>query len=63
MSDLTPCNYCTLQSMKAKAKERGTTVIVIHEALGEMRGWYSARYSDKKEPSAWFMVLTAGCAC
>lgn len=63
MSELTLCNFCSLNDMKIRAKERGVEVIVVHEPMGDMRGWISARYSDKDEPSAWFMVLTAHCVC
>ena len=63
MGELTKCNYCSQQRMELKAKERGVKLIVIHESHGAMRGWYSARYSDEKEPQAYFMQLTQGCVC
>jgi hypothetical protein len=63
MSKLTKCNYCSLEAMKATAERRGTTVIVVHETSGEMEGWISAQYADRKEPSAYFLKLTAGCVC
>lgn len=63
MSELTTCNYCSLQKMKARAKERGVEVVVATHSFGEMRGWTSARYSNEEEPSHWFMQLTAHCVC
>lgn len=65
MSELTPCNRCSLNSMQRRAKARGTEVIVkvVHDPKDPMHGWTSARYSDEDEPSAWFMQLTEACAC
>jgi hypothetical protein len=56
MSELTPCNYCTLQRMKAKRD-------VILEPADDMPGWTAARYVDEAEPSAYFMELTDSCVC
>lgn len=63
MSDLTPCNFCTMQNMKARAEMRGVELIVQLETEGDMVDWWSARYSDQTEPSAWFMAITDSCAC
>lgn len=59
MSELTTCNYCTLQSMLRKASKRGATVTLSTTD----DGWVSARYSDREEPSAWFKELTRSCVC
>lgn len=58
MGEFTRCNYCSLESMKERAKKRGVKII-----LGKDDGWITARYSDKDEPSAWFMKLTNHCVC
>jgi hypothetical protein len=63
MSELTLCNYHLLQRMKETAKERGVGLTVQLETEGEMRGWYAVQYSDKEEPSAWFMEITGKCVC
>jgi len=63
MSELTRCNFCNKRDMEARAKERGVELIVRLETSGDMAGWWSARYSDKVEPSAWFMALTYSCVC
>jgi hypothetical protein len=63
MSELTSCNFCSLRSMKRRAAARGVTVIVKKESEGVMKGWTSARYSDRDKPSAHFMELTDRCAC
>lgn len=59
MSELTQCNYCTYEHMKAEAKKRNVTVVLERS----QDGWTSARYSDEKEPSAWFLKLTRECVC
>jgi hypothetical protein len=62
VSTLTKCNHCTLERMKRRRP--GVEVIVTQIPVGrEMEGWYSARYADEEEPSAYFMQLTVGCAC
>jgi hypothetical protein len=63
MSELTRCNHCKINDMKRHAEKRGVELIVKREHQGEMRGWYSARFSDEAEPSAWFMQVTIGCEC
>jgi hypothetical protein len=59
----TPCNYCSWERMRETAKQRNVGLLVQFETEGEMKGWYSARYSDKEEPSAWFKELTDKCVC
>lgn len=59
MSELTKCNWCTLQWMKARAKARGVEIIVDKDE----NGWVRVRYSDYLDASAYFMELTEGCAC
>jgi hypothetical protein len=49
--------------MKAQAEARGVEVIVKLETDGDLKDWTSARYSDKRKPSAYFLELTKECAC
>jgi hypothetical protein len=65
MSSLTQCNRCTLDRMRRGAAARGVEVIVevVTDPDDPMRGWTSARYSDRDEPSSYFQVLTEACAC
>lgn len=64
MSDLTPCNRCTLRRMQATAAARGVELIVEVAAEGTpFAGWTSVRYSDRNAPSAWLMKLTEECVC
>jgi hypothetical protein len=65
MSELTPCNRCSLTRMQRHARARGADVIVkaITDEADPMHGWTSARYSDEPEPTAWFWVLPDRCAC
>jgi hypothetical protein len=63
MSDLTPCNFCSLQRIKRRAAERGATVTTRRETSGDMRGWVAVIESDRDEPSSYFMELTDRCAC
>ena len=63
MSELTRCNFCNRQSMEARARMRGVELIVQLETSGDMADWWSARYSDQTEPSAWWMALPDHCVC
>jgi hypothetical protein len=63
MSELTPCNLCSLNAMRRRAARRGVDVVVAVETAGPMEGWTSARYSDEPEPSAYFKVVPDACAC
>jgi hypothetical protein len=64
MSELTPCNHCTLERIKGRAEARGASVIVQRQpVLTEMGGWYAVIVSDEPKPVAYFMELTVGCAC
>lgn len=58
MSELTRCNRCVFNDMRARAAGRGATVI-----LSQQDGWVAARYSDRDEPSSWFLELSDGCVC
>lgn len=64
MSDLTPCNYCTLQLMKRAAKKRGTKVVVIRHMTGQWKGWTTAYMEDNQEQSRTrFLKLGDHCEC
>lgn len=63
MSELTPCNYCSLRRMRDDAERRGTSIVVEVVDTGDMAGWTSARYANEPEPSAWFAELSDHCVC
>lgn len=58
MSELTPCNYCTLRNIKRRLPEG---VIVTTEQDDD--GWIAVQRSDEEQPSAWFAELTDHCVC
>lgn len=63
MSELTPCNWCSLLRMRRIANERGVELIVKKVPKGEtLAGWTSVRYADE-EPSVHFMSLSNHCVC
>lgn len=49
MSELTPCNLCNMQRIKAAAKARGATVEVVLQRTvpGEKQGWWTVESSDR----------------
>ncbi|HET7110147.1 MAG TPA: hypothetical protein VFI41_04705 [Gemmatimonadales bacterium] len=62
MSELTTCNYCTLQRITARAAEDGATVETL-PATGDMEGWVEVRRSDRPDPVGWFLELGDHCGC
>jgi hypothetical protein len=63
VSELTKCNFCSLQELEAKYGKDNVRVV---PARGDMQGWWEAQhYEDEKWISAghWFMVVTAHCVC
>lgn len=75
MSELTPCNYCSLQRIKRGAKEQGAKVYV---RPSEFMGGYDVFVVPKGEKldtsigkdgnhgyqwEAWFMEITDRCVC
>lgn len=66
MSGLTPCNRCTLNSIRAPARASGKKVTL---KPGKDGGTDCLVHPCGVEPSreehfvAWFMELTPGCAC
>lgn len=63
MSELTRCNACNVKAYEATAKKRGVKLIVQRESHGDMRGWYSTRYSDQDKPFSYMMEITRECCC
>jgi len=57
MSELTSCNYCTLQGIKSRAKENGEKVKVVPSRHGGV----DVKVNDRQV--AWFMELTTYCCC
>lgn len=62
MSELTVCNLCTLRHMRREAARRGVELFLTRGA-GEWEGWWVARYSDQREPSARFLEFSDECCC
>lgn len=77
MSENSPCNYCTLQSMRTRESKKGN---IIHLIAGRVRTIGYAMIgvciipkdvdfnylSDKKREKfthVWFMTLTPECCC
>lgn len=63
MSELTSCNYCTLQRIKREARERGERVL-LRPAKGG--GIECATHKPNEQPkkfTVWFMELTDHCVC
>ncbi len=69
MSELTSCNYCILQRIKARAKENSDTVHVLGQDVYVVpkneKFIKSDPWSKKtsKHHVAWFMELTNYCCC
>jgi len=77
MSELTPCNYCSLQGIKARAKMNGCKVY-LRNSTGSLGGIdvfvvplgkkLDTRVDERGESiggqwKAWFMELTDHCVC
>jgi len=58
MSELTSCNYCTLQDIKSRAKQKGEKVRVVPNGR---HGGVDIKVGDRQ--AAWFMELTKYCCC
>ena len=78
MSELTSCNYCRLQRIKARAKKEGTNVTLLDDAKWGMGGVNvyihpkEVKIKDisggedgdrKKYFACWFMALGDHCEC
>jgi hypothetical protein len=58
MSELTPCNFCSLKRMK---EHYGEFNIVIND--NEKHGGKDVRHNETGKLIAWFMELPKECAC
>lgn len=65
MSELTPCNYCSLKRLKASAEARGNEVILrlAHGGTNAYLVKKGEKVQPGDEPVAWFMELTNHCVC
>ena len=78
MSELTQCNFCSLKSIRKRAKQLGQKVTVLHDAKWGMGGVNvyvhppSLQIKDlpcgedgerKKYRVAWFMEVGDSCSC
>jgi hypothetical protein len=61
MSELTPCNYCTLQRMKRDAKKTGD-IITVRAGKGTWSGWIEV-LRNGKPADCWFQKLGDHCEC
>lgn len=64
MSELTPCNYDTLQAMKRQHGANNVRTVVVKD--GDMVGWVRVdvyRNREWREGRAYFMALTDHCIC
>jgi hypothetical protein len=71
MSELTPCNFCSLRGYRERARRTGREVVVRAAAEGRGR-WPKGmdvfmvkpgEAPGKGDRIAWFMELTDKCAC
>ena len=64
MSELTPCNRCTLERLRREAATRNATITVRRLPLFDpLAGWFEISASDLSDPLAYFWQLTEGCEC
>lgn len=56
MSELTRCNYCTLQAIKERANAKGQAVMLVHKG-----GWIEVEVDGKRVAS--FKELSDHCVC
>lgn len=65
MSELTPCNYCTLKHIEQRAKRNGNQVI-LKNSLDGVNVYVIPKgqeLSPDTEITAWFMELSDHCCC
>jgi len=67
VSEITPCNYCSLNKIKKNAKDQGLIVTNIGRHYYKHPPKVDINLLDEKERrkyfSAWFMELTNHCCC
>jgi hypothetical protein len=57
MSELTLCNFCTLQGIKVRYGR--DKVYIRHSG----HGWLEVCIEGRDEPVVWFAALTTQCCC
>ena len=67
MSELTPCNYCTMQRIKGEAKSKNE-IVITKKGTGVLGGidvyvLPKGETPKKKYFRAWFMALGKYCEC
>lgn len=76
MSELTPCNYCNLNRMQARAKREGKRVTILAGDFVEMGGGKDvfvhppdidikslSKEERQKYWRSWMMAITDYCCC
>lgn len=68
MSELTPCNFCNLRSIRRYALKRGKEVTMLPSTseLGGIDVYVhppDTEINTEKHFNAWFMALTDYCCC
>lgn len=63
MSELTRCNYCTLEDIKRRAKKDGEVVTTRPAKGGGVEVATHKPGEEPKEFGVWFMVLPDHCCC
>jgi len=63
MSELTPCNYCSLQRYKERAKERGNKIVLEANKKHGGVDVFEMSPSGDRHFLAWFMGLGDHCEC
>lgn len=66
MSELTPCNYCTLKYFKRLYEKDGTKIITRLATTGSFEGWIAVvkvSPDGTEEEIGWFMSLSNHCVC
>lgn len=60
MSEMTPCNYCTLKRVRVDAKKSGTKV-EVKAGTGDWKGW-TVVY-ENGEATHYMMEISDHCVC
>jgi len=64
MSELTQCNFCTLQGIKAIAKKNGRKVVVEKDDSYPLKGFNVYTQGKMgKHFEAWLMEISGECCC
>ena len=62
MSELTPCNYCTLEGIKRRNKGKKVKLRPAKKEDKYFLGGYDV-YIDGEKSGAWFMEVSDRCVC